>query len=59
MTSQPAHSGPSYASLIGVVGGRAFADRPVHGLLLAFGLAAALMLVIESGRRVGRAARAS
>lgn len=48
-----------YASLIGLVGGKAFADRPLYALLLAFGLAAALTLLIESGRRVYRAARAS
>ena len=46
-----------YASLIGLVGGKAFADEPLHGLLLAFGLAAALVLALEGGRRlVGRAA---
>lgn len=43
-----------YASLIGFAGGRAFADRPLHALLLAFGLAAVLTLLIESGRRVLR-----
>jgi membrane-associated protein len=43
-----------YASLIGLVGGKAFADKPLHGLLLAFGLAAALTLVIEGGRRLVR-----
>lgn len=48
-----------YASVIGVVGGKAFADKPLHALQLAFGLAAALMLVIESGRRLARAARDS
>jgi membrane protein DedA with SNARE-associated domain len=46
-----------YASVIGVVGGKAFSDNPLHALLLAFGLAAALMLVIESGRRLVRATR--
>jgi hypothetical protein len=45
--------------VIGVVGGKAFSDRPLHALLLAFGLAAALMLVIETGRRLVRAARDS
>ena len=44
-----------YASLIGLVGGRAFADEPLHALLLAFGLAAVLTLLLESGRRVLRA----
>jgi len=48
-----------YASVIGVVGGKAFADEPLHALLLAFGLAVALMLVIESGRRLARAASES
>jgi membrane protein DedA with SNARE-associated domain len=42
----------TYASLIGLVGGKAFADRPLHALLLAFGLAAALVLLIEGGRRL-------
>jgi membrane-associated protein len=42
----------AYASLIGLVGGKAFADEPLHALLLAFGLAAALALLIESGRRL-------
>ena len=46
-----------YASVIGVVGGKAFSDKSLHALLLAFGLAAALMLVVESGRRLVRAAR--
>ena len=41
-----------YASLIGLIGGKAFADKPLHALLLAFGIAAALTLLIESGRRV-------
>lgn len=44
-----------YASGIGIVGGKAFADEPLQALLLAFGLAAALVLVIESGRRIVRA----
>ncbi|HEU5243181.1 MAG TPA: VTT domain-containing protein [Gaiellaceae bacterium] len=47
-----------YASLIGFVGGKAFADKPLNALLLAFGLAAVLTLLIEGGRRVYRAARA-
>jgi len=42
----------AYASLIGLVGGKAFADEPLHALLLGFGLAAALALLIESGRRL-------
>ncbi|HEY5694797.1 MAG TPA: DedA family protein [Gaiellaceae bacterium] len=49
----------AYASVIGLVGGKAFADEPLHALLLAFGLAAALTLLIESGRRLIRSYRAS
>jgi membrane-associated protein len=41
-----------YASLLGWVGGRAFAEEPLHALLLAFALALLLMLVIEGGRRL-------
>jgi len=48
----------AYASVIGLAGGRVFADEPLQALLLAFGLAAALMIVIESGRRLVRALRA-
>lgn len=44
-----------YASAIGLAGGKAFADKPLHALLLAFGLAALLTLLIESGRRLLRA----
>jgi membrane protein DedA with SNARE-associated domain len=48
----------AYASLIGLVGGKAFADQPLHALLLALGLAAVLTLLIESGRRLlGAASR--
>ena len=47
----------AYASVIGVVGGKAFADKPLHALLLAFGLAAALTLLIEGARRLLRAYR--
>lgn len=43
-----------YASVVGLIGGKAFADKPLHALLLAFALAAALALLIESGRRVVR-----
>lgn len=43
-----------YASVLGLIGGKAFADEPLHALLLAFGLAAALALLIEGGRRVIR-----
>ena len=41
-----------YAGAIGWVGGRTFADRPLHGLVLALALAAALTLFIEGGRRI-------
>lgn len=41
----------SYAALLGYVGGRAFEEHPWRGLLLAFGAAAALALVIELVRR--------
>jgi membrane protein DedA with SNARE-associated domain len=44
----------SYAGVIGLIGGKAFADEPLHALALAFGLAAALMLMVETGRRVVR-----
>jgi membrane protein DedA with SNARE-associated domain len=47
----------AYASVIGLAGGKAFADKPLHALLLAFGLAAALTLLIEGARRVLRAYR--
>jgi membrane protein DedA with SNARE-associated domain len=43
-----------YASLIGLVGGKAFAHQPLQALLLAFGLAAALTLLIEGARRLLR-----
>jgi membrane-associated protein len=48
-----------YATVIGWIGGKAFADQPLQGLLLAFGLAAALTLLIESGRRFLAATRSS
>ena len=38
--------------LIGFVGGSAFADEPVKGLLLSFALGLALVGAIEVGRRV-------
>jgi membrane protein DedA with SNARE-associated domain len=47
-----------YASLIGLIGGKAFADKPLHALLLALGLAALLVLLIEGMRRIrGSSAR--
>lgn len=42
-----------YATVIGWVGGKAFAEKPLQALLLAFALAAALTLAIEGGRRLG------
>ena len=47
----------SYATLLGWVGGRAFAEQPLHALLLAFALAATLALAIEGGRRWRRVAK--
>jgi membrane-associated protein len=49
----------AYASLIGLVGGKAFADKPLYALLLAFGIAVALTFLIESGRRGVRSYRRS
>jgi membrane protein DedA with SNARE-associated domain len=46
-----------YAAAVGLVGGKAFADEPLHALLLAFGVALALMVAIEGGRRLVGAAR--
>jgi membrane-associated protein len=44
----------AYAGLIGLVGGKAFADQPLYALLLALGLASVLTFLIEGGRRVVR-----
>jgi membrane protein DedA with SNARE-associated domain len=44
-----------YTFMIGRLGGKAFEERPWAGLLLAFGISAALALVIEAARRVRRA----
>src|SRR5581483_2892830 len=41
----------TYASVIGWIGGRAFTEHTAYALFLAFGIAAALTLVIEGGRR--------
>lgn len=43
-----------YAFFIGRIGGRAFADRPWAGLLIAFGAATAISLAVEGVRRVLR-----
>jgi membrane-associated protein len=41
----------SYAALIGYLGGKAFEDNPIWGLLLGFGIAAAVFVVVELVRR--------
>jgi membrane-associated protein len=41
----------SYAALMGYLGGRAFEDNPLWGLLVGFGLAALTFLVVEVVRR--------
>lgn len=40
-----------YAALLGYIGGRAFEDNPLWGLLVGFGLAAATFVVVEIVRR--------
>ena len=47
----------SYAGLLGFVGGRAFEDDPLKALLVGFGLALAVVLAVEAGRRVVNARR--
>jgi membrane-associated protein len=44
----------SYAGAIGWLGGKAFVEQPAYALLLAFGVAAALALALEAGRRLVR-----
>jgi membrane-associated protein len=44
----------TYASLVGYVGGRAFQENLLWGLLLGFGFAAASYAVIEVARRIRR-----
>jgi membrane-associated protein len=41
-----------YAVLLGYLGGRTFRDQPLYALLLAFGIAALVAVVIETARRV-------
>jgi membrane-associated protein len=41
----------SYAALLGYVGGRAFENNPLWGLLVGFGVAAVTFLVVEVVRR--------
>jgi membrane-associated protein len=40
-----------YAALLGYLGGRAFEDNPLWGLLVGFGLAAVTFLIVEVVRR--------
>jgi membrane-associated protein len=44
----------SYAALVGYLGGRAFEDNVLWGLLLGFGVAAATYVVVEVVRRLRR-----
>jgi membrane-associated protein len=41
----------SYSALLGYLGGRAFEDNPLWGLLLGFGIGAATFVVVEIVRR--------
>jgi membrane-associated protein len=47
----------SYAALIGYLGGRAFEDNPILGLVGGFALAAGIVLAVEAGRRVHASSR--
>src|SRR5918999_5407305 len=42
----------SYAALLGYLGGRAFEDNPIPGLLVGFAVAAGIVLAVEAGRRI-------
>jgi membrane-associated protein len=44
----------SYAALLGYLGGRAFEDNPVWGLLLGFGIAAVTFVAVDVVRRARR-----
>lgn len=44
----------TYSTLIGWLGGAAFADRPVYGLLLAFAIGLVMVSLIELGRRLAQ-----
>jgi membrane protein DedA with SNARE-associated domain len=41
----------SYAALIGYLGGKTFEDNPIWGLLMGFGIAAAVFVIVELVRR--------
>jgi membrane-associated protein len=45
----------SYAGLLGYLGGRTFENDPWRGLLLAFGLAGAVLVAVEGFERIRRA----
>lgn len=47
----------SYAALLGYIGGRAFENNPLWGLLIGFGLAALTFLIVEVVRRARRRSR--
>lgn len=42
----------AFFAMIGYVGGASFQESPAHGLLLAFGIGVALVVLIEVGRRI-------
>jgi len=42
----------AYSALLGFFGGHTFEDQPWYGLLLAFGIAAAVALLVEAVRRI-------
>jgi membrane-associated protein len=41
----------SYAALIGYLGGKTFEDNPIWGLIMGFGIAAAVFVIVELVRR--------
>jgi membrane-associated protein len=47
----------TYAAMLGFVGGRTFEDDPLKALLVGFGLAGALVVMVEVGRRLVRSRR--
>lgn len=48
----------AYAALVGYVGGTAFQDHPVYGMLLAFAIGLTVATLVEVGRRVAGRRRA-